>query len=602
MVRRTIRLLGVTAACGVVWALIAAVPAFAAGSGMVFTNGPAFTLRATAGTMETPDGNSVYMWSYANDATGGNFQLPGPVLCATAGQPVTITLNNSLPVATSIVFPGQEGVTATGGSAGGLGGQEAPAGGSVTYTFTPSQPGTYLYESGSDQSTQVEMGLYGALVVRPAGHPDWAYNNPSTQFDPNRETLLVFHEIDPLLHEAVANGTAYDTNRRRIYRYFTVTGRAFPDTIQPNNVGWLPTQPYGSLVRVKPYNATSNPLPALVRVVNAGVLNHPFHPHGFHVREIAQDGRMFLTPTGGDASTEHFGDVVAAGQSQDLLFWYRDKDSFCAGNACTAAGYSAQKPVPVSIPSYQNLTFKDNTTFYSGSPYLGTKGQLPNLVTSYNVCGEFYFPWHSHALNEFVNYDEGFGGLATLLRVDPLPGCTGFPSATKIQPTPPNTTNSGTPVGGSFSDLSEFGDTTYYLVNSTTTATPTTTPAGNSFKADWYATVGGVATGSTNLRVSYKGYCSATSSVTAVTCTQILAIWNWRTSTWLQLDSRVVSSETSIANVLVTPPAGSRNSDYIGTGSSVGQIRIRVFDYRPQVGGAAFTSRGNFTKVLYDTP
>jgi hypothetical protein len=114
--------------------------------------------------------------------------------------------------------------------------------------------------------------------------------------------------------------------------------------------------------------------------------------------------------------------------------------------------------------------------------------------------------------------------------------------------------------------------------------------------------VAGVATGSSNLRVSYKGYCSATSSATAVSCNQILAIWNWRTSSWLQLDSRVVTSETSISNVVVTPPAGSRNSDYIGTGSSAGQIRLRVFDYRPQTGGAAFTSRGNFMKVLYDTP
>ena len=40
-------------------------------------------------------------------------------------------------------------------------------------------------------------------------------------------------------------------------------------------------------------------------------------------------------------------------------------------------------------------------------------------VTSFNQCGEFYFPWHSHALFEFTNFDEGFGGMATLLRVDP---------------------------------------------------------------------------------------------------------------------------------------------------------------------------------------
>jgi hypothetical protein len=44
-------------------------------------------------------------------------------------------------------------------------------------------------------------------------------------------------------------------------------------------------------------------------------------------------------------------------------------------------------------------------------------------VTLYNDCGEFNVPSHSHALNEFTNFDEGFGGLATLLRVEPPGGC-----------------------------------------------------------------------------------------------------------------------------------------------------------------------------------
>jgi hypothetical protein len=602
MVMRANRLLGLTVVIGAAYALLAAAPAFAGPIGMVCTNGPSFTLRATTGHIETPDSNSVFMWSYANAATGGNFQLPGPVLCVNQGDTVTVTLANDLPEATSIVFPGQTGVAATGGAAGDLTQEAAPAG-TVTYTFTAGAPGTYLYESGTNQEKQVEMGLYGALVVRPTGHPDWAYGNASTRFDPAREYLLVFHEIDPLLHQAVENAQPYDLNRNRTYRYFTVTGRTFPDTIANNGVGWLPTQPYGSLVRVKPWDASTNPLPALVRMVNAGVLNHPFHPHGFHLRVIAQDGSMFLTPAGGDASTEHFGDVVAAGSTQDSLFWFKDKDKFCAANACTAAGYGAQNPVPVVIPSYENLKFKDNVTWFSGSPYLGVKGTLPTIVTTYNVCGEFYFPWHSHALNEFVNYDQGFGGLATLLRVDPPPGCTAFPSSTKLIPTPPNTVSSGSLVSGSYTDLSEFGDTTYYVLASTATATPTTTPAGNSFKTDWYGGASGVAQGAQNLAVSYKAYCSSTTSTAAVPCNQIVYIWNWRTNAWVQLDSRVVASETAISSVAVPQsPAPGKWSDYLGSGAYAGQARIRVFNYRSGVGAAAFRSRGNFMKLVYDAP
>ena len=35
----------------------------------------------------------------------------------------------------------------------------------MTYTFTASNPGTYVYESGTDTGKQVQMGLYGALIV-----------------------------------------------------------------------------------------------------------------------------------------------------------------------------------------------------------------------------------------------------------------------------------------------------------------------------------------------------------------------------------------------------------------------------------------------------
>ena len=34
--------------------------------------------------------------------------------------------------------------------------------------FIASRPGTYMYHSGSDMALQVEMGLLGALIVRPA--------------------------------------------------------------------------------------------------------------------------------------------------------------------------------------------------------------------------------------------------------------------------------------------------------------------------------------------------------------------------------------------------------------------------------------------------
>ena len=39
------------------------------------------------------------------------------------------------------------------------------------YTFTPTEPGTFIYEAGplANAQHQVAMGLYGTLVVQPRG-------------------------------------------------------------------------------------------------------------------------------------------------------------------------------------------------------------------------------------------------------------------------------------------------------------------------------------------------------------------------------------------------------------------------------------------------
>src|SRR5208337_2425347 len=93
-------------------------------------------------------------------------------LIVTEGITVTITLTNQLPAAagnTSILFPGFQ-VTTSGGVAGLLT-QEAAPGGTVTYTFVASAAGTHPYYSGTQGDLQIEMGLYGAVVVIPASIP-----------------------------------------------------------------------------------------------------------------------------------------------------------------------------------------------------------------------------------------------------------------------------------------------------------------------------------------------------------------------------------------------------------------------------------------------
>lgn len=385
-----------------------------------------FDLVAKAGRIDTPDGNSVYMWGYAPE--GGKFQMPGPVLCVTEDQTVRVNLTNQLPDTTnndddvSIIFPGQSGVVATGDSvdpnATLLTAAAAHGGGTATYEFFAGEPGTYLYESGSEPSKQVQMGLYGALVVRPSMGPDYAYNDAGTRFDPSREYLILIHDIDPALHHKVELDREKFPISNMHDRYWTINGRSFPDSVADNGASWLPRQPYGALVAVEASPDLSTP-PALIRYANAGMVNHPFHPHGNHLRVIAQDGRVLPTfdpsATPG-VGTEVFTKTIGSGQTFDLLFRWVDVE-----------GWNPEgNPLPAEVdplPNLQNLVFKDDATFFSGSSYLGYQDELPVGVTSWNECGEFYFPWHSHALNEFQNFDEGFGGLATVVRVDPPGGC-----------------------------------------------------------------------------------------------------------------------------------------------------------------------------------
>jgi multicopper oxidase len=576
-------------------------PAGAPKSGIVCTPGSVsgstrtFDLVARSADVDTPDGNSILMWSYSVDPSSDpgddwpDSQYPGPVLCVSQGDTVVVNLRNKLPEPSSIVFPGQDAeVTATGGSPGLLT-REAAANDSVSYTFTASKPGTYLYESGSDISKQVEMGLYGALIVRPSMGANFAYNSATTRFDPAREYLLLVGEIDPDLHHAVEGAGTYDFTRLH-NRYFTVNGREFPDTIQDSGSPFLPNQPYGALVRIQP-NSPSNDQPALIRMINAGVDNHPFHPHGNHTRRIAQDGQRLVSPGGAPASTEHFGETIGSGQTEDFLLRWDNRATDTAGNAYNDNWDPNGNPLPVAPPNYRNVTFKDSVTWYSGSPYLGYKGTLPTGTTSQNICGEWYFPWHSHALNEFSNFDQGFGGMATLLRVDPLGGCFAYPTSTTIV--------GGTVMSGAYSALS-VDDAAYYQVKPKTTTLATTmgtlsttmtvasvsgfsgapttfpfyvrvqnevvrvnsaaaspantwnvtrgqlgtTAAGHtagttqvvtSLSNDWYASFTGVQAGSQNLKVTYKGKNCANTAPATPPCTaltnplprQTVRICNW---------------------------------------------------------------------------
>jgi FtsP/CotA-like multicopper oxidase with cupredoxin domain len=377
--------------------------------------GPTFNLTAQSAYLTQPDGQAVYSWGYGCNGTPSGFapsavagatcnsmQVPGPTLIVTEGQTVTVTLTNGLPTSagnTSILFPGFN-VTATGGVAGLLTTEAAP-GGTVTYTFAASSPGTRAYYSGTQGDLQVEMGLYGAVIVLPAhiataasnctsglasanltaeatwGESDFrlaaaAYDHPKTCYD--REYLFQFSEMDPNIHTqtlaqvtakgnctAGAPGCSLNVPTEPYHpAYFMINGRSMPDDMDPNYASQYPHQPYNGDPHMHPGEQV------LLRIIGQGRWQHPFHEHGNHVRILARDGNLIVSATDPNslAGPLLFTTTTTPGLAMDGIFYWTGRglnwdayghhpgssDSF-ATLPCTpdANGYNTGSPTAINF-------------------------------------------------------------------------------------------------------------------------------------------------------------------------------------------------------------------------------------------------------------
>jgi FtsP/CotA-like multicopper oxidase with cupredoxin domain len=434
-------------------ALVAALALGAGGAGAMVDGitGPTFNLTAKADYITAGDGGSLLAWGYAADVGPfpGVMQYPGPTLIVNQGDTVTVTLRNTLPMPVSIVFPGQSGVSAAGGSAGLLtqealvaddAGTPAVDESVVSYTFTASQPGTYQYHSGTRSDLQVEMGLVGAIIVRPAGFNEatnrTAYGHPGSAYD--HEYLFLLTEMDPRVHDQVAfnvaagfaPSTGVDSSTFSPVFWF-INGRAAPDTMFPDHAPWLATQPYSAMPRMHPGERL------LMRMIGGGRDLHPFHHHGNNTWTIARDGRLLESAAGAgpDLAVSDFTLKVVPGSTYDAIFEWTGKGlgwdiyGTVAFNphTCTpdANGFDFttkewcadhNKPLPVILPNQQDLTFGGH---WSGSPYLGVFGALPPGQGGLNPNAGYFHMWHSHTEKEIANNDIFPGGMMTMVIIEP---------------------------------------------------------------------------------------------------------------------------------------------------------------------------------------
>lgn len=258
-----------------------------------------YWLRADVFTIGMPSGNSpplasdvpIQMWGFAPATAAGPgtqpVTVPGPSLTVPANDTtLTIHLYNRLPEPVSIVIPGQAASmtpvkfsdtqnrmrvrsftheTQTANSV------------VVNYTWTNLRPGTFLYHSGTHPAVQVQMGLYGSVKKNAldAIAQGAAQVYPGKAYD--REVTLLYSEIDPALHAAVASGIygtpAYPSTIDYAPKYFLINGK--PYTNQPPLVAGNPGH------RI------------LLRFLNAGLQTHVPVIQGLYLKLIAEDGNPY---------------------------------------------------------------------------------------------------------------------------------------------------------------------------------------------------------------------------------------------------------------------------------------------------------------------
>jgi FtsP/CotA-like multicopper oxidase with cupredoxin domain len=235
-------------------------------------------LCANDGTATLTGSVTVPIWGFVLATPGGcptaTATLPGPVIDVSAGDVVTITLTNELPSGHTLDLE-IPGVSLDPG----------PTDGSALITFTASDPGTYLYQSGGDAGRQEAMGLYGALIVRPST-PLQAYDDASTAY--NVEAPLVLSQVDPAFNADPDGFNMLDY----LATYWLINGKAYPDTAGITA-------------------AAASRL--LLRYVNAGFDNTSMALLGMHEHVVARDAHLLNNPF--DAAAE----TIPAGATEDAI-------------------------------------------------------------------------------------------------------------------------------------------------------------------------------------------------------------------------------------------------------------------------------------------
>jgi FtsP/CotA-like multicopper oxidase with cupredoxin domain len=215
-----------------------------------------------------------------------NGTVPGEEIRVKEGDWIKVNLTNNLDEPTTIHWHGMTLPNKMDGVAGVTQNAVLP-GDTFTYEFLAAEAGTYWYHSHQQSFSQVDRGLYGALIIE-------EHDKSS-----DREYTLFLDEW--ALGESSSGGmmmghggTPGEMDSQMLYDTFTVNGLSYPN-ITPLNVK------LGEKVRL--------------RIINAGYQKHVLNLNNHHYRLIANDGKSVInSPLISDVL------VIAPGERIDIEF------------------------------------------------------------------------------------------------------------------------------------------------------------------------------------------------------------------------------------------------------------------------------------------
>ncbi|MFB3903559.1 MAG: Ig-like domain-containing protein [Acidobacteriota bacterium] len=334
-------------------------------------------LAAVPATVTLPGPVSVPMWGFIEVASAATYTCPGTPVpwqvvnlgSLNAGDNLTVNVKNCLPKPVSVFIPGQfkplAPVWASDAAGNGpsntrtspsqrvrsLDAETTPNGGLGTYQWTALKGGTYLFHSATYQQFQVQMGLYGTVVV--GTYPEAA-----------NEALLVYSEIDPVVHNSI--GTWVPGQSAIDYKptYFLVNGKTFPETA--------------------PVPVSVN-TPVLLRFVNAGLQTHvPTLVGGLYMKQLAEDGNRYPVPR------EEYSVELPALKTVDAVLTVPNEGQYALFDRMLRPGMTTyiQAGAPVELVAVADSTTTSEDTVLPGTSvlandtYTGTGTLSASLVST----------------------------------------------------------------------------------------------------------------------------------------------------------------------------------------------------------------------------